>query len=69
MDLNAFSKVEIFVSARGLADLDLFSKSDPMCCLHERDGIEREGYQLVDRSVVRREGRPPVTADLHTHKY
>ena len=32
-------KVELFISGKGLKDLDAFSKSDPTCIVYEMDGV------------------------------
>ena len=41
------SNVELSISCENLADLDLFSKSDPFCVLYMKDG---DRWMLVDKT-------------------
>lgn len=46
------TKVEISVSCRGLQDMDIFSKSDPMCVMFVKEGTNNEWHEYGRTEVI-----------------
>ena len=52
-------QVQLFIQCRKLKDLDVFSKSDPICCVYQKRNPKSSGWETVGKTEMQKNNLNP----------